>query len=157
MIAHPKGLHTGQLLELSDQVSRIATTLARLSNAELPAKSDVQPMLAREILAPTVTAVIRARRMRAQYFDEQLFADPVWDMLLDLFEAELAQRRVSVSSLCIAAEVPATTALRTMAEKNLVIRRNDPIDGRRVYVELSPESSRALHGYFARIGVAPAA
>lgn len=160
MIAHPKGLHTGQLLELSDQVSRIATTLARLSNAELPAKSDVQPMLAREILAPTVTAVIRARRMRAQYFDEQLFADPVWDMLLDLFEAELAQRRVSVSSLCIAAEVPATTALRwlkTMAEKNLVIRRNDPIDGRRVYVELSPESSRALHGYFARIGGAPAA
>ena len=56
--------------------------------------------------------MIRARRLRARYFPEDLFADPAWDMLLDLLQAEIAQLRVPVSSLCIAAAVPATTALR---------------------------------------------
>jgi hypothetical protein len=59
-----------------------------------------------------VRAVIRARRLRTRFFPEHLFADPAWDMLLDLLQAEIAQLRVPVSSLCIAAAVPATTALR---------------------------------------------
>ena len=37
----------------------------------------------------TVRAVIRARRLRARYFDAELFADPAWDMLLDLLQAEI--------------------------------------------------------------------
>jgi predicted transcriptional regulator len=63
-----------------------------------------------------------------------LFADPAWDMLLDLLQAEIAQHRVPVSSLCIAAAVPATTALRwikTMTDVGLFKRRADPHDGRR--------------------------
>jgi hypothetical protein len=42
---------------------------------------------------------------RARFFQEELFADPAWDMLLDLLQAEIAQHRVPVSSLCIAAAV----------------------------------------------------
>ena len=99
--------------------------------------------------------VIRARRLRARYFAEELFADPAWDMLLDLLQAEIAQLRVPVSSLCIAAAVPATTALRwlkTLVSQGLFIRRPDPHDGRRVYVELAPETSQALRRYFAEVG-----
>jgi hypothetical protein len=65
-----------------------------------------------EVSADTVRGVIRAQRLRSRYFREDLFADPAWDMLLDLLQAEIAQLRVPVSSLCIAAAVPATTALR---------------------------------------------
>ena len=86
-------------------------------------------------------SVIRARRLRARFFAEELFADPAWDMLLDLLQAEIAQLRVPVSSLCIAAAVPATTALRwlkTMTEQGIFVRRADPHDGRRVFVELAP-------------------
>ena len=54
---------------------------------------------------------IRAPRLRSCYFAQDLFADPAWDMLLDLFQAEISQLRVPVSSLCIAAAVPATAAL----------------------------------------------
>ena len=54
-------------------------------------------------------SVIRARRLRSRFFPDDLFADPAWDMLLDLLQAEIAQLRVPVSSLCIAASVPATT------------------------------------------------
>ena len=102
-----------------------------------------------------VRGLIRSRRVRARYFDEELFADPAWDMLLDLLQAEIAQHRVPVSSLCIAAAVPATTALRwikTMTDNGLFQRRADPHDGRRVFIELSPGASLAMRRYFAEIG-----
>jgi DNA-binding MarR family transcriptional regulator len=102
-----------------------------------------------------VRAIIRARRLRARYFDAELFADPAWDMLLDLVQAEIDQLRVPVSSLCIAAAVPATTALRwikTMTDDGLFVRRADPHDGRRVFVEMSPDTSLAMRRYFAEIG-----
>jgi DNA-binding MarR family transcriptional regulator len=105
----------------------------------------------------TVRSVIRARRLRARYFPEELFADPAWDMLLDLLQAEIAHLRVPVSSLCIAAAVPATTALRwlkTMVARGIFIRRADPHDGRRVFVELAPEASQALRRYFGELGQA---
>lgn len=147
-----------RLRQLSEEVNRIAAALARLSTGpqpasratELPAVGDVP-----EVSAETVRAVIRARRLRSRYFPDDLFADPAWDMLLDLLQAEIAQLRVPVSSLCIAAAVPATTALRwlkTMTQQGLFLRRADPHDGRRVFVELAPKASLALRRYFSDIG-----
>ena len=78
-------------------------------------------------------------------------------MLLDLLQAEISQLRVPVSSLCIAAAVPATTALRwlkTLVDEGIFLRRADPHDGRRVFVELSSEASLAMRRYFAEIGKA---
>jgi DNA-binding MarR family transcriptional regulator len=149
-----------RLRQLSDEVSRIAATLARLSVApgtavaERPEKAD-QGGEAPAVSIDTVRQVIRARRLRARFFDEELFADPAWDMLLDLLQAEIAQHRVPVSSLCIAAAVPATTALRwikTMTDAGLFKRRADPHDGRRVFVELSASASETMRRYFAEVG-----
>ena len=151
--------NTVRLRQLSDEVSRIAATLARLSvgpatpaaNRNAAAASGEVPAVAIE----TIRQVIRARRLRARYFDEELFADPAWDMLLDLLQAEIAQHRVPVSSLCIAAAVPATTALRwikTMTDAGLFKRRADPHDGRRVFIELSREASEAMRRYFGEVG-----
>jgi DNA-binding MarR family transcriptional regulator len=154
-----------RLRQLSDEVSRIAATLARLSTGPTPAPPAIEAGAmkdAPELAVETVRSVIRARRLRARYFSEELFADPAWDMLLDLLQAELSQLRVPVSSLCIAAAVPATTALRwlkTMVQQGLFLRRADPHDGRRVFVELAPEASSALRRYFAELaasGPAPA-
>lgn len=149
-----------RLRQLSEEVSRIASTLARLSAGPASSLSspdfvptgDIPPLS-----AETVRSVIRARRLRARFFPEQLFADPAWDMLLDLLQAEIAQLRVPVSSLCIAAAVPATTALRwlkTLVSEGLFVRRADPHDGRRVFVELAPAASEALRRYFAEVGSA---
>lgn len=150
--------NAARLRQLSDEVSRIAATLARLSSNP-PVAPRPTPGLQKgevpEVSAETVRAVIRARRLRARYFPEELFADPAWDMLLDLLQAEIAQLRVPVSSLCIAAAVPATTALRwlkTLVQQGLFVRRADPHDGRRVFVELAPSASEALRRYFAEIG-----
>jgi hypothetical protein len=150
--------NAARLRQLSDEVSRIAATLARLSAgpaAAAPAPEPVHKGETPEVSIETVRAVIRARRMRARYFPEELFADPAWDMLLDLLQAEITHLRVPVSSLCIAAAVPATTALRwlkSMVSQGVFLRRADPHDGRRVFVELAPEASRALRRYFAEVG-----
>jgi hypothetical protein len=153
--------NTARLRQLSDEVSRIAATLARLSSvptaglAEAPkAAGDDIP----QVSIDTVRTVIRARRLRGRYFAEDLFADPAWDMLLDLLQAEIAQLRVPVSSLCIAAAVPATTALRwlkSMTEQGLFVRRADPHDARRVFVELAPQTSASMRRYFADVGMVP--
>jgi DNA-binding MarR family transcriptional regulator len=149
-----------RLRQLSDEVSRIASTLARLSTGPeaSPRPMPVAPVgEVPQVSADVVRQVIRARRLRSRFFEEDLFADPAWDMLLDLLQAEIAQLRVPVSSLCIAAAVPATTALRwlkTMTDKGIFTRRADPHDGRRVFVELSREASVAMRRYFAEVGQA---
>ena len=149
--------NAARLRQLSDEMGRIAATLARLSTG--PGAPAIKPNDAKveapAVDAETVRAVIRARRVRSRFFSEELFADPAWDMLLDLLQAEIAQLRVPVSSLCIAAAVPATTALRwikTMTEQGLFVRRADPHDGRRVFVELAPAASEAMRRYFAEVG-----
>jgi DNA-binding MarR family transcriptional regulator len=147
-----------RLRQLSDEVSRIAATLARLSTGPSSAPAHVEALPAADLpplSAGTVRAVLRARRLRTRFFPEELFADPAWDMLLDLLQAEISHLPVPVSSLCIAAAVPATTALRwlkTLVQQGVFIRRPDQRDGRRIFVELAPEASSALRRYFAEVG-----
>lgn len=87
---------------------------------------------------------------RQNYFPDGLFSDPAWDMLLDLTYARLAGKRVSVSSLCIASRVPATTALRRIGDlvsQGLATRARDEADGRRVFVELTEDGFSRMLAY----------
>jgi DNA-binding MarR family transcriptional regulator len=71
-------------------------------------------------------------------------------MLLDLTAAQLEGKPVPVSSLCIAAAVPTTTALRwirSLSEAGLFERRVDPSDARRTYINLSSDAASAMLGY----------
>ncbi len=153
---HDVGREHGAVIlhQLSEDVGRIAAILASLSDEEAAATA-ARPDAGAEtdepgIDATTIRAMIRARRLRDQYFRGDLFADPAWDMLLDLMAARLEKKRVAVSSLCIAAAVPATTALRwikALTDRGLFVRAADPQDGRRVYIELSDDTARALATY----------
>lgn len=101
--------------------------------------------------AKMVRRLLRQRRLREQFFPADLFADPAWDMLLDLYAARLERRPVSVSSLCIASAVPATTALRwikTMTDAGIFLREADPQDGRRIFIALSDGANEAMARYF---------
>jgi len=98
-----------------------------------------------------VRAVIRARRARAQFFEATLFADPAWDMLLELFASELGTERMSVTALCAGAAVPPTTALRwirTLEAQGLVQRKEDPLDARRTFLSLSRTAYSAMAALF---------
>lgn len=156
MSKFPLDLDPSRLLQLSEEVSRIAASLSQISLGVV--QPPIRPKESQQGNEPcskdAVTWLIRARRERARYLNSDLFCDPAWDILLDLLRAELAMQRVSVSSLCIASGVPATTALRylkTMAQQGMIIRHADPRDGRRVFVELAPEVSSALRQYFVNV------
>lgn len=160
---HDIGRQNGSTLlhQLSADAARIAQLLASLSGNE-PGAAPAPEIEAEEpaMEAATIRALIRARRLRDDYFQSDLFADPAWDMLLDLMAARLEGKRVAVSSLCIAAAVPATTALRwikALTERGLFVRSADPRDGRRVHIELSDEAARAVNAYLRAIQrIAPA-
>lgn len=158
---HDQGVEADaeRLRRLSEEVARIAGALAELSTSARStsyAPIGHLPDISSEarIDAEMVRNLIRVRRLREQFFSKDLFADPAWDMLLDLMAARLEQSRVAVSSLCIAAAVPATTALRwirTLTEHGLFVRREDPEDGRRIFIELSDSASDALTAYLQTI------
>lgn len=157
-----------RLQRLSQDASWLARKLADMPGAALNgAAAGQQDMLAdrhngyraecaaepaaRPLTEGRVRTLIRARRLRARFLDGTLFADPAWDMLLDLLAARLGGHRVSVSSLCIAAEVPPTTALRwigVLCEQGVVRREADPSDGRRVFIALSDDVAAALTQWF---------
>lgn len=102
-----------------------------------------------------VRGIIRQRGLRARFFAGDLFADPAWDMLLDLTAARAERRRVSVSSLCLASGVPPTTALRWigwLTEAGLLERAEDETDRRRAFIALTDKAAEAMARYFAELG-----
>lgn len=152
-----RDVDSARLQRLADEVGRIARTLASLSAKaplDAPGVADMRPGFFGEPVmgeglpsARQIRGIIRLRRLRDRYFDGQLFADPAWDMLLDLMAARLERVQVAVSSLCIAAAVPSTTALRwikLMTESGLFERVSDPADGRRVFIRLSEGAAQSM-------------
>lgn len=171
------------LLRLTEQVGEIAARLDRMSsgapspdgsiadarafNFESPRlafagadQADPGDRLVRAARPPLpearlVRRIIRQRQLRSRYFDGDLFADPAWDMLLDLTAARVEHTRVSVTSLCIASNVPPTTALRwigQMIDGGLLERHEDETDRRRAFITLTDKSVEAMAGYFAEMG-----
>jgi len=151
-----------QLRHLHAEVARIAEALAALGRKIGPSGDAVDDRRGSYDSGPGVDMVdpfairqaIRARRLRDGFFPTGLFEDPAWDMLLDLFAAELEGNRVSVSSLCIAAAVAPTTALRwigKLTEAALLQRVPDPHDKRRAFMALTDRARTAMRAYLGAI------
>jgi DNA-binding MarR family transcriptional regulator len=146
-----KSTRRSRLQELSVRAKHLAAALDVLAEEEQTLLAAGDAIEANKPLtAAHIRQVLRLRRQRAERFGEGLFADPAWDMLLDLMAARLDDRRVSISSLCIASAVPPTTALRwahTLSERGLIVRREDETDRRRVFIELTDATAAAMEAY----------
>jgi hypothetical protein len=131
---------------LSVEARRIAEALEELART-----TDADPGV---VVSPAmVRRLIRLRRDRERHFPAEIFADPAWDMLLDLTAARMEGIDVPVSSLCIAAAVPTTTALRwirTLSEAGMLQRSTDPVDARRSFVTLSDTAQMAMQTWIRR-------
>ncbi|NNC52162.1 MAG: MarR family transcriptional regulator [Erythrobacter sp.] len=165
------------LLRLTEQVAGMAERLEKLSPGQregggafrLEASSNSwrgagddyvvkaeSPAAPRLPDGPAIRALISRRQARAKFFDAELFADPAWDILLDLAASRSERRQVCVTSLCIAAGVPATTALRwisQMVDSDLLVRIPDPHDRRRAHIALSDNTADVMARYFSEIGL----
>lgn len=116
-----------------------AAVAAGLQEASARITSDALLAFARETYA--------VRRRRDRHLPGDLFGEPTWDILLDLYVATRENRPVPTTSACIGANVPPTTALRwlrILEARGLVEREEDGRDGRRTFVRLSKRGLAAM-------------
>ena len=91
------------------------------------------------------------RRARDGLFAPKLFADPAWDMLLILYCASHSRQRLSITSVCVSAAVPGTTALRwidQLLRLGMLCKMRNPMDARVTWLDLSDKARLPLDRYF---------
>lgn len=104
----------------------------------------------------TAVRLYKERRARDAHIPsaKDLWGDPAWDMLLDLFIAGEEGRLVSISSASIGACVPSTTGLRCIGQlmdTGLLRRTSDPFDRRRGMLQLTEDGRVAMRGYLEQV------
>ncbi|HKX79744.1 MAG TPA: response regulator [Novosphingobium sp.] len=135
--------------DFSQQLSRLMSVL---EGKTMDTKAETK--VADQEISATLRGIINSRGLRNRYFPSQIFADPAWDILLDLTRAKLDGQQVSVSSVCIAASVPMSTALRwvrQMTDQNLLRRWTDPKDRRRDLIALTDTTAAHMRDYLAAV------
>jgi CheY-like chemotaxis protein len=91
------------------------------------------------------------RRIRSRYFPSELFSDPCWEMLLDLYDCLLSGQNATVTSLAAASGATTTTAWRRLGAlqaHGLIERSEDPEDKRRTIVRLTEAGRQAVENFF---------
>ncbi|WP_375397488.1 winged helix DNA-binding protein [uncultured Sphingomonas sp.] len=140
------GAETDRLREVHLKISTLSARLAEVEKLASVQNQNQQSRSQAELIRNT----IRARRLRDR-FVPNLLADPAWDILLDLFLNDLEQKTISISSLCVAANVPTTTALRwitQLEEAALVVKFPSTRDRRMTFVALSEKGREVMLAYF---------
>jgi DNA repair protein RadC len=97
--------------------------------------------------------VARRRLLRRQLLGApDLFGEPAWDMLLDLFIQQCEGKLLPMSSLCLSANIPNSSAMKLiqrLCDAGLLERLPDHRDGRRSLIRISPDTEHRLRAYFA--------
>jgi hypothetical protein len=139
------------LIEISRVLEETARIVRRHADAQMlpPLPTEGEARSAVDPTAPLVRAILRIRRLRADYLPAAA-GDPAWTMILELFVAELEGRRMNQSRLTVASEVAQTTGLRIvhgLIEQGVFVSRSDPADGRQLILGLSEETAERVHTY----------
>lgn len=120
---------------IADRMEALAIELRSISDM------DSQAVPSEATLVALAGKIYSARRKVDEVFGMPGFAvSPAWDIALDLYRAKAEGKTISVTSACIGAACPATTALRwlqVLETMKLVERKPDDQDGRRSVVELT--------------------
>lgn len=126
-----------EIQQIADRLRSISLEIKKLPNIQ-----DVHtiPVEMKEA-ARRAEQLYLTRRRRDKVFESfDLFGEPAWDIMLDLLVMQAHDRRVGVSSSCIASGCPSTTALRhikRLEDHGLITVTDDPYDRRRRYMELT--------------------
>jgi DNA-binding MarR family transcriptional regulator len=142
---------------ISDMITMLTGVVEQLSRkliepadgrGQSPSGVDEQADVSPDVRALNVAKrIVAIRRRRERAFGGEMFFDPVWDILLELYVANGDRTNVSVGNACIASSVPMTSALRwcqLLQDRGLVYREKDPRDGRRIFLRMSDETHGRL-------------
>ncbi len=151
-------VYIGYAQDGSDSDTTVTTMSAALNDirraadrvSQMIATTGLPERLARHVedaKAASLRNIAQIRAHRDRLFGDELFFDPAWNILLDLYQRELEGRRVMVGDACNASGVPPTTGLRwlrILEQRGHVVRTQDPTDKRRVFVALTKQASERM-------------
>lgn len=135
------------------EAARLALdNLWRMTERDLPSVLEASPRWQNANPSEVALAIFNNRRARAKHFgNRNIFGEPAWDMLLDLYIKQAEGKQISIKSASIGSCAPATTALRwlkILEEEELVVSVEDPTDQRRRFVQLTTEGYEVMTQYF---------
>jgi hypothetical protein len=139
-----------ELFDLAERLLDIAEVPAQFAPHDGFSHEDV----ARRYLRLAQEAYTQRRKRSEVFSNPDLFGEPAWDIMLDLYIAQATNKKISVTSACIASAVPSTTGLRWLTiliNDGLVLREHDPQDNRRVFVRLSETGVTSMEQYFDKL------
>lgn len=106
-------------------------------------------------LSQIALRILQERLRRYRYLDSDLFGEPAWAILLDLFVSTANGSLATVKTACLASESPPTTALRyisILVDRGLVERRPSSEDGRLTTLALTYRAMAAVREYLRHLG-----
>ena len=124
----------------ASQLFELTTILRNLGLVSEPDKTLRESRLNDRQLAHFASFIWSVRRIRTQSIGADIFGEPAWDMLLDLFCRQVWRQPVFVKGACLSTHVPTTTALRwieALSARGWVARAADPDDKRRQAIFLT--------------------
>ena len=127
-------LNGSELQVLTRLLSKVITT----ASPQFPGAPNRSEMVARAERHYTFRRMRERLTMAA--FGDGLYADPAWDMMLDLYAQTSRNMTVTVTSACYGGIAPPTTALRYLVDlekRGIVQRFNNPTDKRSVCVRMT--------------------
>jgi len=136
------------VLDLRLGLSHVAEAEASRLRAALP------PRPKRSQLARLAYEIHVARMTRDRLFNEELFGEPAWDMLLCLYALPPRGEVLTVSSLSLAANVAPTTGLRwqqTLEEEGLIRKGPHILDQRVRLIGLTQRGRLRMDEYLTRL------
>lgn len=135
-----------KLLDLADAID--AKLLADSGKKPQTPRTDYSRVGQTQLLARNLRL---AREARHDYFDEFLFEDPAWNILLALYEIDAVEPSWhQTKKICSFARIPATTALRwisTLVDAGLLERGETDDDQRASLLRLSNSGLKAVYAF----------
>lgn len=148
------------MIEIAESLRALSAELS-IAAAEVNGAPARSPLISDGTERARIGQILRAakviqvlRQRRTDYFPQNMFGEPGWDMLLDLFVARETKKDITISALCIASQVPQATALRYISkleQRGDLIRQPDTRDSRCTLVRISDAAADAMRSWLAMV------
>ena len=144
-----------KLTDQLDAAQEILDQIRVTAGCEVSAPLRPLPSARVETAVETARRAFEERRARANFVGiEDMYGEPAWDILLDLFIRQADEEKVTVEIASVHADMPATTTIRwlNVLELNgLIMSQVDPADAKRQLIHLTPEGYEGMVRYLETI------
>jgi hypothetical protein len=144
-----------KLTEQLDAAQEILDQIRVTSGCQVSAPQRSKPSSRVESAVETARRAYDERKARAKFVgNEDMFGEPAWDILLDLFIRQANEERVTVKIASLSADMTPTTTMRWLyvLELNQLIQSHvDPADPNRHQIHLTPAGYEGMLRYLESI------